>query len=144
MATVPLMISPPVSDVRDEVSVIRELFAYTEEGAGILGGDVEEGSTISVLSFKPENIKSTFKNKVEQFNALENVNGVLIFSCVSRRKALQAVIDDLAELHIARDEIRQDIPFMMGYSGGEYCPVTLETGKPNNRFHNYSAAILVI
>jgi len=144
MATVPLMISPPVSDTNDEVSVIRELFSYTDEGVGILGGDVEEGSTISVLSFKPENIKSTFKNRVERINANKDVNGVLIFSCVSRRKALLAVFEDPAELHIARDDIRQDIPFMMGYSGGEFCPVASVAGTLNNRFHNYSAAILLI
>jgi len=144
MATVPLMISPPVSDTRDKVSVIRELFSYTKDGTGILGGDVEEGSTISVLSFKPENIKSTFQNRVEQINASDDVNGVLVFSCVSRRKALLAVFEDLAELHIAKDDIKQDIPFMMGYSGGEFCPVTSVAGTLNNRFHNYSAAILVI
>jgi len=144
MATVPLMISPQGDDSDYDVSVIRELFSYTEDGTGILGGDVDEGSTISVLSFQPENIKSTLMSKIDRLNTLQDVNGALVFSCVSRRKALMAVIEDLAELQLAQKSIRADIPFMMGYSGGELCPVSSKTGVLNNRFHNYSAVILLI
>jgi len=144
MATVPLMMSSPDDSEYDDVSVIRELFAYSEDNAGILGGDVDEGSTISVLSFKPENIKSTLKNRIEKLNKLPDVNGVIIFSCVSRRKALLAVIEDLAELELAKGTIKPEIPFMMGYSGGEFCPVMSKDGTTRNRFHNYSAGILII
>jgi len=50
----------------------------------------------------------------------------------------------LSELQIAKDTINPDIPFMMGYAGGEFCPTSVKNGVPTNRFHNDSLIILVV
>ena len=144
MIAVPWMLGSAESNNRDSVPVIRELFTYSEDDAAVFGGDVEEGSTILLLDFDSKSIKTTSKRQIEKINSLQDVNGALLFSCTSRRFVLFGVNDDFAELQIANDTIRQDIPFMLGYSGGEICPVIDDSGIINNRFHNYSMAILVV
>jgi len=144
MITIPLMVTSTEAADVGKVPVIRGLTAYSDEGAGVLAGDVEENSTISVLSFDSDIVKATTKAEVEQIKSLPDVNGAIIFSCISRRFELLSVNEDLAELQIAKNTLEQDIPFIMGYSGGEVCPVLSTAGKRINRFHNFSAVILVI
>jgi hypothetical protein len=50
----------------------------------------------------------------------------------------------LVELQTALSTIRPDIPFMIGYAGGEICPTSIKNGIPANRFHNYSLVALVV
>jgi len=139
----PLMINQTGNENDDKVPVIRELFSYSGDTA-IFGGDVGEGSTFLLLDFDPESIKWTSRCEIEKINALSDANGAILFSCASRRMVLLGVNDDYAELQIAKDTIKKEIPFMLGYSGGEICPVINNQGILNNRFHNYSMIILVI
>jgi len=37
-----------------------------------------------------------------------------------------------------------ELPYMMGYSGGEICPMPGPDGKLYNRFHNYTFCAFVI
>ena len=53
-------------------------------------------------------------------------------------------VSPLMELETARDTINPDIPFMIGYAGGEICPTLVRNGVPTNRYHNYSLVILVV
>ena len=140
----PLMINQVGNENDSKVHVIRELFAYSEDNTAIFGGDVGEGSTIFFLNFDPESIKSSSQCEIERINTFSDVNGAVLFSCASRRMVLLGVNEDKAELQIAKNTIKQEIPFMLGYSGGEICPVINNHGTLNNRFHNYSVAILVI
>jgi len=144
MITVPLLINTTESERSDRVPVIRELFAYNEDGVGMLGGDVKEGSTFSLLSFESKNIKQSSKIEIEKISTLPDVNGAILFSCASRRIGLLGTGDDLEELQIAKNAIGQDVPFIMGYSGGEICPTSVIDGTPINRFHNYSVVILLV
>jgi len=84
------------------------------------------------------------RQKIETINSLPDVNGALLFPCVVRRMALLAVNKPLLELEIAGDMINADMPFMMGYAGGEICPTSVKNGSPTNRFHNYSLVILIV
>jgi len=140
----PLMINQTGNENDGKVPVIRELFAYSEDDTAIFGGDVGEGSTFLLLDFDSESIKATSRCEIERINALSDVNGAVLFSCASRRMMLLGVDEDYAELQIAKDTIKQEIPFMLGYSGGEICPVINNQGILNNRFHNYSVVILII
>ncbi|MCL2767902.1 MAG: FIST C-terminal domain-containing protein [Synergistaceae bacterium] len=128
----------------DGVPVVRSVASYTEEGAAIFFGDVDEGSTFSLLNFEYDDILSTSSREIGRINELSDVNGALLFSCVIRRMVLMGAGRLLSELEIANNLIKTDIPFMMGYAGGEICPTSINNGIPTNRFHNYSLVILVV
>ena len=143
MLTFPLKISSPASDDDDGIPVVREQPFYAADGAGIFSGTVEEGAKISLLKFDKDSILSKSKAKIEKINELPDANGALLLSCIARRIVLVGTGDHLTELNIAKDTIK-DIPFMMGYAGGEICPTSIRDGIPFNRFHNNSVVILVI
>jgi len=142
--TTPIMVSSAENEAEGEVPVIRALYAYTDDGAGIFAGDIEEGSTFSLLSFSSKVIKSTFENEVKEIGKYQDVNGAILFSCASRRMALMGDNEESAEQQIARNALGKKLPFIMGYSGGEMCPVIADNGKLVNRFHNYSAIVLLV
>ncbi|MCL1849332.1 MAG: FIST C-terminal domain-containing protein, partial [Clostridiales bacterium] len=127
----------------DGIPVVRGNISFTEDGAAIYTGDVDEGSTFVFSVCNYETILSTTRQTVEQVNALSEVNGVLLLPCIVRRMALFG-IDPMAELQESRQMLKQNIPYMMGYSGGEICPTSIHEGIPTNRFHNYSLAILIV
>ena len=140
----PFMIDLLKRDDYDGVPVIREHTAFTEDGAAVYAGDVDEGSTFSLLKFDSDAILPVSQREIERINALPDVNGALLFSCASRRMVLLGADKSLSELQIAKDTINPDIPFMMGYAGGEFCPTSVKNGVPTNRFHNDSLIILVV
>jgi len=127
----------------DGIPVIRVLMTFTEDGSAIFRGNVDEGSTFTLLKCEPEDVLTTTRKKVEEINRLPDVNGVLLFSCIVRR-IVSMRENPLMELETAREAMDADIPFMMGYAGGEICPTDVRDGVPSNRYHNYSLAILVL
>ncbi|MCL2138380.1 MAG: FIST C-terminal domain-containing protein [Treponema sp.] len=140
---VPFLIDQKKREDYDGIPVLRGHASFTEEGTAIFRGDIDEGSTFTLLTIDPEDILSTTRQKVLQINEMPGVNGVLMFPCIVRRMLTQR-IHPQAELEIVRETIYPNIPFMIGYSGGEICPTSVKNGKPINRFHNYSLVILVI
>jgi hypothetical protein len=54
------------------------------------------------------------------------------------------VPNPLLELETVGDSINPDIPYLIGYAGGEICPTSVRDGVPVNRFHNYSLIILIV
>jgi len=127
----------------DGIPVIRGYASFTEDGTAIFRGDMDEGSTLTMLKCTPEDVLSTTRQKVGQIDCLSGVSGALMFPCIVRRM-MTLRIDPLAELNIVKDLIDADIPFMMGYVGGEICPTSVREGVPANRFHNYSLVILIL
>jgi len=139
----PFSIDQKARDDYDGVPVIRVLDSFTDEGTAIFHGNVDQGSTFTLLKCEAEDVLATTKQKIDEINAMEDVNGVLLFSCVVRRVVTMTENHD-EEFEIARDSLRPDIPFMMGSAGGEICPTGVKDGTPTNRYHNYSIAILII
>jgi hypothetical protein len=88
-------------------------------------------------------VLSATRQKIELINGLSDVNGVLLFPCIARRM-MTMHNNPLMELETVRDTIRPEIPFMMGYAGGEISPTQVANGIPTNRFHNFSLVILVV
>ena len=127
----------------DGIPVVRGHASFTEDGTAIFRGDVDEGSTFTLLKIDSDDILKTTLQKINQVNELQDVNGVLLFPCMVRRMMTQR-INPLIELETVRDTINPDIPFMMGYAGGEICPTSVKNNIPANRFHNYSLVILVV
>jgi len=144
MTTLPIMVASPEHTNDEIVPVVRVIANFTDEGSAVLGGDVKEGSTITLLRFTMENILSTSKYKTEEVNKMPDINGILAFSCVSRLIALAATGNEFAELQTVRNTINNDIPYLSAYSGGEICPAPAADGSLSNRFHNYSMVILAV
>ena len=144
MLSIPLLIDSPSAKYYDGIPVIREQSSVTAEGAGVFGGAIEVGSKLSVLQNDEESILTTSLRGLNKLNDLEDVNGALIFSCVSRRITLMGINKPLAEMQLAKDTIRADIPFMIGGSGGEICPTSIKDGVAFNRNHEYSMVIMAV
>jgi len=128
----------------DGVPVILGLGYFTDDGAAVFYGDIENGSAITIMKCDVDDILLTTSDTIKQLNEMQNVNGALLFPCAVRRSALLGANKASLELENARAEINPEIPFMVGYAGGEICPTSSNDGIPTNRFHNYSLIILVI
>ena len=127
----------------DGIPVIRGHASFAGDGTAIFRGDVDEGSTFVLLATDSDDVLSVTRQKARQVNTLPDVNGALLFPCIVRRMMTQR-LNPLAELETVISEINPDIPFMMGYAGGEICPTSVKNGIPANRFHNYSLVILLV
>ncbi|MCL2820380.1 MAG: FIST C-terminal domain-containing protein [Oscillospiraceae bacterium] len=139
----PFSIDQKSRDDYDGVPVIRVLDSFTDGGTAKFHGNVDEGSVFTLLKCEAQDVLSTTQCKVNEINEMDDVNGVLLFSCVVRR-VVTMTDNHNEEFEIVRDSLRPDIPFMMGSAGGEICPTGVRNGIPTNRYHNYSIAILVI
>jgi len=140
----PFMIDFLKREDYDGVPVIRGHAAFTPEGAAVFYGDVDEGSTFTMLECDPNDILATTQQKLNEINELSDVNGVILFPCAVRRATLLGANKALSELESAINTIKPEIPFMMGYAGGEICPTSVRNGIPTNRFHNHTLVILVV
>ena len=140
---VPFVINQKQRGDYDGIPVIRGHASFTDDGTAIFRGDVDEGSTFTLLACSSDDVISTTRQIVMQINELTDINGVLMFPCIVRRM-MTMHSDPMVELETARDLINPEIPFMMGYSGGEFCPTSVKGGIPTNRFHNYSLIILIL
>jgi len=127
----------------DGISVVRGLAVVNEDKTIRFRGDVDEGSVFTLLACEVDDVLSVTMEKIEQINALQKVNGALMFSCIVRR--MMTMRDNPhKELEVVTEVLKTDIPFMMSYAGGEICPTLMKDGVPTNRFHNYSLVILVL
>lgn len=140
---IPFLIDQKNREDYDGIPVMRVLNAFTQDGAASFRGYVDENSTISMLKCMPDNVLASTRQKISDINALTDVHGVLLLPCIIRRMVVMGV-DPLLELNNVKETIHPEIPFMMGYAGGEICPTSVKNGLPVNRFHNYSLIILVV
>jgi len=127
----------------DGIPVIRVLDTFTEDGSAIFHGNVDEGSIFTLQNCESADVISVTQQIIEQINETEDINGVLIFSCVLRRIATMKDNHN-EEFYDVRDTLRPDIPFMMGCAGGEICPTFIKDGVPTNRYHNFSIVTLIV
>ena len=127
----------------DGVPVLRVHGGFAEDGAAIFHGDMPEGSTFSYATPQPDDILTSTVQRIEDINAMADVNGVLLFSSGCRRMVI-ICIDSLIELETAHNSLNPAIPFLMGYSGGTMCPTSMKNGVPVNRVHAYSLVMLVV
>jgi hypothetical protein len=52
--------------------------------------------------------------------------------------------DYAAEMTGITAALKGKLPYMLGYSGGEICPVYNDKGQPSNRFHNFTFVACMI
>ena len=127
--------SPPfVLDYRDGTDpVVRAIFAQTPEGHAVCGARVPVGATLAISAIDHDVVLDVTAKVMETIKAQE-LNGVLLFSCIGRNYALGANLLD--ELDLILKNLGGKTPFMAAYSGGEVCPMYDKQGHTKNRFHN--------
>ena len=141
---IPIKVEMMKRNDKSGVPVIRGLDYFMENGTAVFHGDVEEGANITILKCDVNDILFTANHTIRQMNKLQNINGAMIFPCAVRHSTLASVNTPTLELQTALSEINPQIPFMMGYSGGEICPTSFYDGIPVNRYHSYSLIIMVV
>ncbi len=139
---VPFMIDLKNRKDYDGVPVLRVLATFTKDGSAVFRGNVDEKSIFTLSKCTEDDVVSSAMDTIAKVNESEQINGMLSFSCIIRRMSLAP--DTLRELDSFKANTNADIPFMVGYAGGEICPTSVKGGNATNRFHNYSLITLVI
>jgi hypothetical protein len=130
--TLPLMV-----DYRDgSQPVALGIYAFLDDGTVLCGGTMPQGALISLGEIDPQGILETASKSLDKLLALPNSNGFLMLPCVTRFFMLAPRQED--EMAAVMERLEGKLPYVLGYSGGELCPVRAEDGSWRNRFHNYT------
>ena len=139
VTTTPLMV------YYDEAEEPVALGFYTlfEDGSVLTGGAMPEGTSFSLGSINPDGIFASAESGLKKICELEERQATLLLPCVTRYIMLAP--DQEAELRLVQEKLTgTGLPFMMGYSGGEICPMADAEGKLHNRFHNYTFCACIL
>jgi hypothetical protein len=80
---------------------------------------------------------------LKQILAHGDRQSTLLLPCVTRYIMLAP--EQESELKLIGETLSESgKPFMMGYSGGEICPMPGADGRLHNRFHNYTFCACVL
>jgi hypothetical protein len=137
--TTPLMVyyDSNTNPVALGISVINK------DGSFLCGGEMTEGASISIGDITSEGIIATAKEGVRRILQSGRHSGVFMLPCVTRYLMLAPHQEGEMELVAGLMGENASLPYMLGYSGGEVCPVRDETGKLHNRFHHYTFSACV-
>jgi hypothetical protein len=116
--------------------VAQGIFTILDDGSVILGGRVPKGAKIALGQIDTGGILDTARATLNEIQKSGVGNGLLLHPCVTRYIMLAPHQDD--EHQVVSAALEGNVPFMLGYSGGEICPLLGDDGKYHNRFHNYS------
>ncbi|GHU44111.1 hypothetical protein FACS1894111_10840 [Clostridia bacterium] len=127
---------PFLVDYKDGTPLVSKLFIMlTPEKYAVCGGVVPEGSSITLATENADDILSTTGVSLDELDsALANASGVLVYACISRLLTLGA--KPFLEMNLVEGKIKERVPFLTVYSGGEFCPTQVVESKAANRFHN--------
>lgn len=125
------------------IPVVIGFYTLYEDGSVQAGCDIPEGTPVSVGSIDAEGIFESAGNGLEQILECEDRSASLLLPCVTRY--LMLAPDQEREIRFITEKLTESgKPFMMGYSGGEICPVRDADGKYHNQFHNYSFCACIL
>jgi len=114
------------------VPVSRVLLSWNEDGYGICGGLMPEGTRFNLGMWDAADVIGTTVRTIENSLKNEHVGTLILHSCLARSYALGTEI--LMETEKINEIIGERIPYIFSYSGGEICPV--RDIANSNRFHN--------
>lgn len=118
-------------------------YTLFEDGSVLTGGEMPVGASFAVGSIDAEGIFESAQNGLRQILANKDRQATLLLPCVTRYIMLAP--DQESELRLIQEKLSgSGIPFMMGYSGGEICPMRGPDGKYHNHFHNYSFCACIL
>lgn len=118
-------------------------YTLFEDGSVLTGGEMPVGTSVSLGSIDAKGIFESAENGLAQLASLEDRHATLLLPCITRYIMLSP--DQERELRLIDEKLKNSgHPFMMGYSGGEICPMLGPDGKLHNRFHNYTFCACVL
>lgn len=139
ITTTPLMIYYEGADV----PVALGFYTLFEDGSVLTGGEMPEGTSFAVGSIDSQGIFESAEEGLKRILACEDRQATLLLPCVTRYIMLAP--DQEGELALINEKLAgTEKPFMMGYSGGEICPMMGADGKLQNRFHNYTFCACIL
>jgi hypothetical protein len=119
------------------------VYAVNDDGSLLCGGEMPIGASLAIGEINTEGILASASMGMKRILESGKRNGALLLPCVSRYIMLAP--DHDKELDLAADQLENGkiMPFMLGYAGGEICPVRDEAGIWRNRFHNFTFSACV-
>jgi len=124
------------------------IYAVNEDGSLSCGGEMTEGAVVAVGEITVGSVMASAEEALERVLGCGKRNGMLVLPCVSRYVMLS--LDHNDEMAFVSEKISNGnpqgtprMPFMMGYAGGEICPVRDKNGVLRNRFHNFTFSACV-
>ncbi|MDR1965324.1 MAG: FIST C-terminal domain-containing protein [Synergistaceae bacterium] len=130
--TIPLMVS--YGDGSKPVALAT--YDMRDDGSVLCGGEIPQGSALVIGQIDSDGIIETAHSSMDALLDGDKRDGMLLLPCVTRYIMLAPKQED--ELKVATEAVGGQIPYMMGYSGGEVCPVPGKDGKYHNHYHNYT------
>ena len=113
------------------IPVSRVLMSWSEDGYGICGGLMPEGTKFSLGTWDKSDVLDTTVRTIKSILLNENISTLILYSCLARSYSLGAEL--LAETETV-NKIIEGTPYIFGYAGGEICPV--RDMADSNSFHN--------
>ena len=95
------------------------------------------GTPFSIGSLAADSILESCENGLQEVLSLPDRQVTLLLPCIDRYIMLAPNQDSECKLVVKKLD-NSELPFALGYSGGEICPVPDANGKLRNRFHNYT------
>ena len=139
ITTTPLMVY--YGDAKEPVAL--GFYTLFDDGSVLTGGEMPVGTSFAVGSIDKEGIFESAENGLKKILDVKNRQVTLMLPCVTRYIMLSP--DQESELRLIEEKLAgSGHPFMMGYSGGEICPMRGADGKLHNRFHNYTFCACVL
>ncbi|MDR1013762.1 MAG: FIST C-terminal domain-containing protein [Coriobacteriales bacterium] len=130
--TIPLLV-----DYRDgSQPVALAAYAFFDDGSILCGGVVPQGALLSLGEIDSQGILETAQTSLDKLLACSDKSGFLMCPCITRFIMLAPRQED--EMAGVIERLEGKAPYMLGYSGGELCPVKAEDGSWHNRFHNFT------
>lgn len=138
VAAIPLLV-----DYQDGARPVARamLTAIMPQGYIKSGGAMTRGATFAIGHIDYDDIVATAGRAAGEILASGKRGGAILFPCMSRVMALGA--DATAEMEALDAALGGALPYMIGYAGGEICPVRARGGALVNRFHNFSLVACV-
>lgn len=126
-----------------EEAVALGFYTLFEDGSVLTGGKMPPGTSVAVGSIDAQGIFESAETGLKQVLDCKDRQATLLLPCVTRYIMLAP--DQERELRLITEKLTASgSPFMMGYSGGEICPMRGQDGKLHNRFHNYTFCACVL
>jgi hypothetical protein len=137
-SSVPLMVN--YNDGTKPVAMA--IYEITAEGYARCAGDVPVDATLAIGMLDYESIMETAETMVSRFLDNKDIQGVLMYPCLSRNMLLGVNGSD--EMKKIIGLLGDRVPYQICYAGGEICPTENAEGKLVNHIHNFSFVACVL
>ena len=123
--------------------VALAIYAVNDDGSLSCGGEMTEGAAVAVGEITADSVMASAREALDRALACGKRNGMLVLPCVSRYVTLSPNHEDELTLVGGKLGLGEIMPYMVGYAGGEMCPVRDMNGVLRNRFHNFTFSVCV-